>query len=181
MKNPNEYDFKGKARQMETLMHEIEDLQVEIVKNILFAMGDDLTLQNPIHLTYGEGELNKLFLDEEGELMCELDCDMYPHETEFSTLSANDRLWVIRDLFDRLDIESLCMSVPARKDSFVITRLRREDLGVIGFDADAVDDDTMSLLASKMANDYFEQLYWPSLETIADIMELPRKEASHED
>jgi len=61
------------------------------------------------------------------------------------------------------------------KEYFPITSLHREDLNSIGFDISNIDDGTMERIASKMANDYLDQLYWSSLEIIADALDVPRK------
>lgn len=61
-------------------------------------------------------------------------------------------------------------------DSFNISRLSREDLEAIGFDTSDVDDKTMEELAGKLGDDYCTQLFWDSLEIIADIMGIPRKD-----
>ena len=60
---------------------------------------------------------------------------------------------------------------------FPITSVHRNDLQGIGFDVDRISDDDMKRLARKMADDYCEQLFWSSMETIAgDILGLPKKE-----
>ena len=62
------------------------------------------------------------------------------------------------------------------KESFVITRVSRGDLEEIGFDTSEVSDETMEYLAKKLGNDYCEQLFWSSLEIIAEYLEIPKKE-----
>ena len=58
---------------------------------------------------------------------------------------------------------------------FPITSVHRNDLQGIGFDVDRISDDDMKRLARKMADDYCEQLFWSSMETIAgDILGLPK-------
>lgn len=62
------------------------------------------------------------------------------------------------------------------KDSFCISRLSREDLEQIGFDASNIDDETMQRIADKLGEDYCEQLFWTSLEIIAEEgFDIPRK------
>lgn len=58
---------------------------------------------------------------------------------------------------------------------FVITRIHRDDLEAAGFDTTNVSDETMEELARKMCNDYLEQLYWYSMETLAELMGIPKK------
>ena len=58
---------------------------------------------------------------------------------------------------------------------FKITSVSRADLEQEGFDVSKVDDDTMIQLASKLANDYCEQLFWSSLVILAeDYFKIPR-------
>ena len=71
-------------------------------------------------------------------------------------------------------------SIPARtfsKESFCISCLSREDLDELGFDTSDVDDATMERIASKLGDDYCEQLFWTSLEIISEEgFDIPRKE-----
>lgn len=61
------------------------------------------------------------------------------------------------------------------KESFVITEVSREDLEELGYDTSEVSDETMEYLAKKLGNDYCEQLFWISLDIIAEYMEIPKK------
>lgn len=61
------------------------------------------------------------------------------------------------------------------KESFVITEVSREDLEELGYDTSEVSDETMEYLAKKLANDYCEQLFWTSLDIIAEYMDIPKK------
>ncbi len=61
-----------------------------------------------------------------------------------------------------------------REKHFKITSIHRDDLVQAGFDASQVDDTTMERLASKMADDYCEQLFWDQLPIIAEIMGIHR-------
>ena len=57
------------------------------------------------------------------------------------------------------------------KEFFKITNIHREDLAnIIGEKAYKFSDADMELLASKMADDYLNQLYWESMETIAEFL-----------
>ena len=58
--------------------------------------------------------------------------------------------------------------------TFPISELSREDLETLGFDSSKVDDATMERLASKLRDDYCEQLFWISLKTIAEYLEIPK-------
>ncbi|NOS71114.1 MAG: hypothetical protein HOP33_14435 [Verrucomicrobia bacterium] len=60
---------------------------------------------------------------------------------------------------------------------FPITSVCCADLESIGFDTSAIDDATMKELAEKLADDYCEQLFWSSLEIIADCLNIPRSES----
>ena len=50
---------------------------------------------------------------------------------------------------------------------FPITSVHRDDLEGKGFDVKKISDNDMQNLAKKMADDYHEQLFWPSMEIIA--------------
>lgn len=52
---------------------------------------------------------------------------------------------------------------------FPITSIHRDDLKQSGFETRNVDDATMERLASKLSDDYCNQLYWESLDIIADM------------
>ena len=61
------------------------------------------------------------------------------------------------------------------KESFVISEVSREDLDELGYDAAKVSDETMERLASKLGDDYCEQLFWTSLKITAEYMNIPKK------
>ena len=59
---------------------------------------------------------------------------------------------------------------------FKITSVTREDLEDRGFDTTNITDAQMEELARRMCNDYLEQMFWLSMEIIAeDIMKFPKK------
>lgn len=66
------------------------------------------------------------------------------------------------------------------KESFVISEVSREDLDELGYDASKVSDETMERLASKLGDDYCEQLFWTSLKITAEYMNIPKKELNEE-
>ena len=82
-------------------------------------------------------------------------------------------------------IELIAEAMPIRtffQEAFVISRLSREDLDSIGFDSSDVDDKTMQRLAEKLGEDYCEQLFWTSLEIIAEErFNIPRKNSEDDD
>lgn len=58
---------------------------------------------------------------------------------------------------------------------FNVTSVSREDLESKGFNTSNIDDSDMETLARKMGDDYCEQLYWTSMEIIAeDYLEIPK-------
>jgi len=76
-------------------------------------------------------------------------------------------------------ISFITEAIPVRtfsQETFSISRLSREDLEARGFDASDVDDKTMQRLAEKLGDDYCEQLFWSSLEILAECFGIPRKE-----
>ena len=59
---------------------------------------------------------------------------------------------------------------------FEITSVTREDLESRGFDTTNITDAQMEELAQRMCNDYLEQMFWISLDIIAeDIIGIPKK------
>ena len=59
---------------------------------------------------------------------------------------------------------------------FKITSVTREDLEMRGFDTTNITDEQMEELARKMCDDYLEQMFWISLDIIAeDIMGFKKK------
>ena len=59
---------------------------------------------------------------------------------------------------------------------FNITSVTREDLEMRGFDTTNITDEQMERLAQKMCDDYLEQMFWISLDIIAeDIIGIPKK------
>ena len=61
------------------------------------------------------------------------------------------------------------------KDYYPISSLHLDDLEHSGFDVSKVTEDKMIRLANKLSNDYSEQLFWSSLEIIAEAIGIPRK------
>jgi len=53
---------------------------------------------------------------------------------------------------------------------FQISAIHRDDLQSQGFDVSNVSDNDMERLADKMSDDYCNQLFWDSMETIAKEM-----------
>jgi len=60
------------------------------------------------------------------------------------------------------------------REFFAITSLARDDLEELGFDASQVSDEDMGQLARKMADDYFEKLYWRSMKKRAESLGIPK-------
>ena len=61
---------------------------------------------------------------------------------------------------------------PKYYKDFPITSVCRADLESAGFDTKNVDDDTMSELASKMANAYCEIGFWEDLDVLAEYLKI---------
>lgn len=61
-------------------------------------------------------------------------------------------------------------------DAFPITSVTRDDLAERGFDAEKITDSQMNRLAEKMGDDYCENLFWDSMEILAETMGFPVKE-----
>jgi hypothetical protein len=60
-------------------------------------------------------------------------------------------------------------------EDFPITSVCRADLESIGFDASNVDEGTMKTLAGQLADDYCDQLFWSSLEILAEHHKIPKQ------
>ena len=75
----------------------------------------------------------------------------------------------IKDLQDIIDV------LPSVTGDFPITSVCRDDLAAKGFDIDRITDDDMVQLASKMEDDYCEQMFKESMTIIAsECMGLPK-------
>lgn len=61
-------------------------------------------------------------------------------------------------------------------ESFPITSVSRADLEQKGYDTSKITDEQMEKLASKMADDYCEQLFWSSMDIIAEYLGFPKIE-----
>lgn len=61
------------------------------------------------------------------------------------------------------------------RDSFEITSVSRADLEELGYNTSKVSDEKMEYLAKKLADDYLEQMFWISLDIIADYMGIPKR------
>lgn len=79
---------------------------------------------------------------------------------------------------ERTEQESdILRQIEERLEFFPITHVSRDDLKSKGFDVSGVSDDDMRNLAQKMCEDYLTQLFWESLEILAEEgIEIPRKE-----
>jgi len=60
-------------------------------------------------------------------------------------------------------------------DVYPITGVTKQDLDDRCFDTRNVTPDQMEELSRQMRNDYLDNLFWESLENLADLMEMPRK------
>jgi len=69
---------------------------------------------------------------------------------------------------DFCDIANWVRVIEHDEGYFEISSLHRDDLKSIGYDTSQVDDSVMKTLASKLGDDYCEQLFWNSLPIIAD-------------
>ncbi len=61
-----------------------------------------------------------------------------------------------------------------KQEFFIISELHRDDLVNLGFDSNSVDDDGMKELASKLGDDYCNQLFWNSLKIIAENLDIKK-------
>jgi len=69
-------------------------------------------------------------------------------------------------------------AIDDKKDFYPISSVHIDDLKHSGFDVSTVTEDDMKMLADKLSDDYCEQLFWGSLEIIADAIGIPKQNAS---
>ena len=74
------------------------------------------------------------------------------------------------------DISNWVRVIDENESYFEISSLHRDDLESIGYDTRGVDDSVMKKLASKLSDDYCEQLFWCSFPIIADYLGIPMRE-----
>jgi len=81
----------------------------------------------------------------------------------------------LRFIIKEIETEPLSITVEdiIRKETFPISCLSREDLEEKGFDSKKISDRLMERLAKKLGDDYCEQLFWTSLEIIAESEDCP--------
>jgi len=113
--------------------------------------------------------------DQEVIDLCAKDADGEYHDV-FSDMTELSAHWNTEEIF--YPSHSYMRVI---KESFPISCLSREDLEDKGFDASEVDDATMQRLADKLGNDYCEQMFWISLEIIAESMGIPMKEKTEDE
>lgn len=113
----------------------------------------------------------------------EYEQDVFIKPSDYETISLLQRADWGR-LVD-CGFKTITEAIPVRKftqSTFSISRLSREDLEQLGFDTSDVDDKTMQRIADKLGDDYCEQLFWISLEIIAEEgFNIPRKEGWSDD
>jgi len=76
---------------------------------------------------------------------------------------------------DFCDIANWVRVIEHDEGYFEISSLHRDDLESIGYDTSQVDDSVMKTLASKLGDDYCDQLFWNSLPIIADSLGIPKR------
>ena len=66
------------------------------------------------------------------------------------------------------------------KEFFKITSVSRDDLEALGYNTSRVSDKKMEYLAKRLADDYLEQLFWTSLDIMAEFLEIPKRRKKKE-
>lgn len=79
------------------------------------------------------------------------------------------------------ELKQIVEIMPQVTGDFPICSICRDDLAGKGYDVEKIDDSNMERLDSKLGDDYCEQLFWGSMEIIADGMELPKEGKEEED
>jgi hypothetical protein len=77
---------------------------------------------------------------------------------------------------DLCNVNNRVRAIDDDEGFFEISLLHRDDLESISYDTGGVDDSLMKKLASKLGDDYCEQLFWNSLTILADALGIPKKE-----
>lgn len=114
--------------------------------------------------------------DQEVLDLCAQDKDMENH----SVYDSVEQLSADFNTDEMFDSHNAYMRVIQEQEdpkykSFPITSVCRADLENKGFDISEVDDDTMEQLADRLSDDYCEQFFWSSMETIAsEALSIPR-------
>jgi hypothetical protein len=80
---------------------------------------------------------------------------------------------------DFCDVNNWVRAMDDDEGFFEISCLHRDDLEGIGYDTSRVDDSDMKKLASKLGDDYCEQLFWNSLPILADVLGIPKQKDNH--
>lgn len=108
----------------------------------------------------------------DGDTFAIVEEDVYDYDEEGNSTYKEE----FQDVFNRY-YDYFFEMITNKMDTtyFPVTHTCREDLEEIGFDTSKVDDDTMKRLASKLGDDYCEQLYWSSLPIIAEYLEIPKR------
>ena len=66
-------------------------------------------------------------------------------------------------------------AIRTKEDSYPIVSLMRKDLQARGFDTSGVDEKAMRTLAKQMTGEYLVNLFWPSLDKLAEGMGIPKR------
>ena len=72
-------------------------------------------------------------------------------------------------------IQAIINVLPEVTGDFEVCSICRQDLEAIGFNASNVSDEQMKTLASKMSDDYGDQLRDISMESLAISLKIPKK------
>lgn len=99
---------------------------------------------------------------------------------ELITLTLTKDLW--RSIKGQI-ADSVHQGAPLRqkmyeikeRDGAVVTTLSASTLDGMGFDMREIGNERILRLAAKVENDYMEQMYWTSVQILADIYEFPQK------
>ena len=139
----------------------------EGIERPIIAINPDNCCPNPtdvevisVHVNSGKLELTGVDKNDRNEI------SFTPEEVFVGHLSF---------IIDYIPETETVSDVSQKQEFFDITSVSRDDLEEYGFDVKNIDDSDMSTLAGKMADDYCEQLFWTSMEIIADCLDFPRK------
>ena len=100
---------------------------------------------------------------------------MYPTNITLNELLSSDNDTIKSNAKAILTILQSSPTKDRQQEYFPITSVHRNDLDGLGYDTSEVDDETMTNLASKMADAYCDEDFWIDLPIIADHHDIPQK------
>ena len=99
-------------------------------------------------------------------------------QPNFNSVQNGTGLVSVEDLTGTCISQDVASKILMRDGFFYITSVHRDDLEERGFDVSEVTDSDMRYLSRLMGKDYCSQLFHESMEILAEMMGIPKKETS---